>query len=415
MASVRPFQFSGLPAYSKRQVAVTESMALHLSRRPWSPDFSGQLSQLLEGHLGAAVHLSGPEQRTLARPQLAAHLGQEPCIAVLGTEPHGHKILVDIDPELAALAIERLLGGNQGELSRPQRPFTDIETGVLAFVLLRVLAQFQTGYETGRELSLSLERFAPSLDAVRDITEGVETYEQLSFRVGVGRRRNAVRLLLPDGLIGEHFGSAVPQSGATPQERQTIRQALASLGDCMVTARLGVSKLDLEPSDVTNVGPGDIIVLEDHKLQITADGIAGEVFVTLGTGQNGGFVGRVYNNVSDAAQAWLEVVRIIRQEQPLEANMAADEDTGPDDEANNLPETEGLLRDVAAPVAVELGRIRMNVAQVARLRSGQILRLTRGPHDPVDLVVQGKLYARGELIEVDGELGVRLIQVTAAE
>jgi flagellar motor switch protein FliM len=81
---------------------------------------------------------------------------------------------------------------------------------------------------------------------------------------------------------------------------------------------------------------------------------------------------------------------------------------------DNLGETQGLLRDVAAPVVVELGRIQLSITQVARLRNGQILRLPRGPNDPVDLVVNGKLFARGELIEVDGELGVRLLQVTGA-
>jgi flagellar motor switch protein FliM len=53
----------------------------------------------------------------------------------------------------------------------------------------------------------------------------------------------------------------------------------------------------------------------------------------------------------------------------------------------------------------------MTTAQVIRLRAGQILRLGRGPNDTVDLVVNNRVFARGELIEVDGELGVRLVQL----
>lgn len=93
----------------------------------------------------------------------------------------------------------------------------------------------------------------------------------------------------------------------------------------------------------------------------------------------------------------------------------SDEQEETSEDQDNLPETEGLLRDVAAPVVVELGRIKMNVSQVARLRAGQVLRLPRGANDPVDLVVHGKLFARGELIEVDGELGVRLMQIVGAD
>ena len=91
----------------------------------------------------------------------------------------------------------------------------------------------------------------------------------------------------------------------------------------------------------------------------------------------------------------------------------AAEDVGVEAE-DNLVQTEGLLRDVPAPVVVELGRIRLNTSQVVRLRVGQILRLPRGPNDPVNLVVNGKLFARGELIEVDGELGIRLVQVAGS-
>lgn len=80
--------------------------------------------------------------------------------------------------------------------------------------------------------------------------------------------------------------------------------------------------------------------------------------------------------------------------------------------SDNLPETEGLLREMDRDVAVELGRIRLNTAQVVRLRAGQVLHLNRGATDPVDLVIGGKLFAKGELLEVDGELGVRLTQLT---
>ena len=413
MASVRPFQFSGLPAYTKQQVALTESLAVHLSRRPWQPSFADAVARLAKEMLQAPYALQPAELRSIPRPQLAATLGQEPCLALIGTQPQGHKILIDIDPDLAALAIDRLLGG-KGEAIRPQRPFTDIETGVLSFPVLRLLALFQENHETGRELALTLEGFASSLDSISGITEGVDSYELLSYRLAIGRRSSYVRLLIPDALISQHFGAALPLGGANAADRAYMSRVLASLGEVAVTARLTVSKLDLRPADVRDVGPGDIIVLEDHQLRIEADGIVGEVMVTLGDGRNGGFVGRVVNNVSDASQAWLEVVRIIQQEQPMESEMSTNQ---PEDEdgGDNLPETEALLRDVAAPVVVELGRIRMNAAQVSRLRSGQILRLTRGPHDPVDLVVNGKLFARGELIEVDGELGVRLTQVTAAE
>ena len=117
-----------------------------------------------------------------------------------------------------------------------------------------------------------------------------------------------------------------------------------------------------------------------------------------------------YENEGELADAPSEV------ESSYEPEAMAGEASAPqeaqDDAGDRLEENQGLLRDVAAPVGVELARVRLNTQQLIRLKKGQILRLDRGPDDRVDLVANGKCFARGELVEVDGELGIRLTQVT---
>jgi type III secretion system YscQ/HrcQ family protein len=191
-----------------------------------------------------------------------------------------------------------------------------------------------------------------------------------------------------------------------------MKKMLDSLGPVPVFARIEAAQLDLGPQEIENLEIGDIVVLENHNLTKAASGYEGEVFVKLGAGLNGGLKGRLF---SDESQSRLEILEVVFQEKPPEVVMVQEGEpqAEPAEEGDNFAQTEGLLRDVEAPVIVELGRIRMNTAQVIRLRAGQILRLPRGPNDPVDLVVNNRLFARGELIEVDGELGVRLLQVTA--
>ena len=406
MVSVRPFQFTNLPRYTKQQVAFHESLAVYLSYRPLKPEFGVQLQDLVGQVVKVPCQISKPELKPVGRSDLAAQVPALACLMLIGAAPGEHKIIVDFDTSMAAFVIERLLGGG-GQQGRVQRAFTDIETGVLSYLVLHVLTQFQHGWESGREIALSLDRFASTLDDLSANIDAETGYQQLGFRISLGQRNGYMRVYLPDALITQRFGTPVAQSGSTPQELDYMRRRLPALGERSTMARLQISHLDLQPKDIANVEAGDIIVLENHQLTKTADGIEGEIFVKLGTGKNGGFVARLLNDESEADQARLEVVKIVTQEQPVEEDMAAEQD-GQED---NLQETEGLLRDVEASVVVELGRIRMNTAQVVRLRAGQILRLTRGPNDPVDLVVNGKLFARGELIEVEGELGVRLTQV----
>src|SRR5205814_1974566 len=52
-----------------------------------------------------------------------------------------------------------------------------------------------------------------------------------------------------------------------------------------------------------------------------------------------------------------------------------------------------------------------NPEEVIRLRAGVIIELRRSPADPVDLVVAGKLLAKGELVEIEGQLGVKILNL----
>ena len=70
-----------------------------------------------------------------------------------------------------------------------------------------------------------------------------------------------------------------------------------------------------------------------------------------------------------------------------------------------------LLASANIPVAVELGRLTLAAEEVAALRAGDVLLLGRPPGGPVDLVAGGKVIARGELVDVEGELGVRVLAV----
>jgi len=67
--------------------------------------------------------------------------------------------------------------------------------------------------------------------------------------------------------------------------------------------------------------------------------------------------------------------------------------------------------DLPATLVVELGRVNLNVSQVASLKPGEVVELTRHSREPVKLTSGGRLVARGELVQIDTELGVRITQV----
>lgn len=74
-----------------------------------------------------------------------------------------------------------------------------------------------------------------------------------------------------------------------------------------------------------------------------------------------------------------------------------------------------LLLDVEIPIAVEVGRARMNLDEVLKLVPGSVIALDKKAEDPVDLRVNGKLVARGEVVLVDDCYGLRITQIVDAQ
>jgi flagellar motor switch protein FliN/FliY len=73
------------------------------------------------------------------------------------------------------------------------------------------------------------------------------------------------------------------------------------------------------------------------------------------------------------------------------------------------------LYDVPVELAVEIGRTQMTIRETLALGPGSIVTLNRLAGEPVDLLVNGKPIARGEVVVLDEEFGLRVTEVLVAE
>ena len=85
-------------------------------------------------------------------------------------------------------------------------------------------------------------------------------------------------------------------------------------------------------------------------------------------------------------------------------------DLGPGAEPGAPADLE-LLADVDLHVAVELGRVRMRVRDLLRLHEGSVVELDRAVGAPVDVMVNNVVVARGDVVVVGDELGVRITEI----
>jgi len=74
-----------------------------------------------------------------------------------------------------------------------------------------------------------------------------------------------------------------------------------------------------------------------------------------------------------------------------------------------------LLMDVNLPISIELGRTKMSISDILALGPGSVVELNKLAGEPVDLLVNQKVVARGEVVVIDENFGVRVTQLMTPE
>ncbi|WP_420140766.1 flagellar motor switch protein FliN [Sphingomonas sp.] len=74
-----------------------------------------------------------------------------------------------------------------------------------------------------------------------------------------------------------------------------------------------------------------------------------------------------------------------------------------------------LLADIPLRLSVEVGSTSLRLAELMDLAEGSVVELDRQANELLDILVNGTLVARGEVVTVDGKFGIRVVDVAATE
>ena len=76
-------------------------------------------------------------------------------------------------------------------------------------------------------------------------------------------------------------------------------------------------------------------------------------------------------------------------------------------------QTLDVLLDIELPVTVRFGSAQMTFGDVMGLSTGSLVEFDRAPEEPVEVLVNGRVVARGELVMVQGNYGVRIGEIAS--
>jgi flagellar motor switch protein FliN/FliY len=94
-----------------------------------------------------------------------------------------------------------------------------------------------------------------------------------------------------------------------------------------------------------------------------------------------------------------------------EAGQAAADSVGPSQSAKTLD----LLMEVELPVSVSFGRARLPLKDLLKLTTGSIVELNRAVTEPVEVIINNCVIARGEVVMVEGNYGVRIQEILSRQ
>lgn len=76
--------------------------------------------------------------------------------------------------------------------------------------------------------------------------------------------------------------------------------------------------------------------------------------------------------------------------------------------------SKNLVMDIPVSLSVELGQTQMEVREVLNLGAGSVIELNKLQEDPVDLRINGRLIARGEVVLIKNNLAIKISELVGA-
>lgn len=373
-----------LPWLSSRQARLESRLA-----RLGGGEGVGQALEWLAEAMGAGLSIDRPE--VLWRP---SGLGRSAMVAQLVWPRLATRLAVGLETRLAHAVVDRLLGFER-EAAEGRLQITPVEWGVLTFVVAETLHRLSSGAGPLGAWDAIIDRVGP--DAF-DMT-GLGRVVTIRWPVRIGEAEGSLRLWMTEALVARWLISEPAAAGAPEHLTAPLWETLAGVWRCEAgTITLG--------RGVKSLRTGGVLPLSDSRLRGSPQSPTGTIELALTTGQIDGRFWFAATPAPLSGGGRLTITsRLSHEFTPREPISVTPSAPAPDQPAGPTS------ADVPVTLIVELGRVNLTLRRLADLKPGDVVTLGRHSREPVELTSGGRLVARGELVQIDTELGVRVTHV----
>lgn len=339
----------------------------------------------------------------------------------LVVNPRSSPVLIELETGFAAALVDRLLGGDDGEAHvAPRRELATVERAVIEFLLLSLVGRVNEAVD---EPLLALSEVATSPpaqwstaantskpgEAIRE--SPIERHLVVGMRLQLDTTIGYARIHLTSEALDSFSQTSNPLlADAATKQQWALTEKIKRFARIMPEASLFVviGQTEIATEDINHLEPGDVVIVTGPEVRWTGSELVGELRVRAGDYGAVTIIGRQTNTADKAGSIKLAITDLACAHAPTEVERLKmnDERMIEDDPANSAAET--VLDGLLLTVDILLATRRIRLDELARLRHGQLLDLGCLATDPVELTVDGRPIARGELVDIEGRLGVRI-------
>ncbi|MBV8858994.1 MAG: FliM/FliN family flagellar motor switch protein [Acidobacteria bacterium] len=322
-------------------------------------------------------------------------------------EPWEARAVLVVESAFVSAVVDLLLGGDGATSADAPRPLSTAERAVFEFLCAQLLAALNE--EAGEPLFRleALTEDAPASSVGRAVVTKV--------RARFGQTAGVVRLVYGREVLAalDEMRSPLLARGASDAGAERLARYRKLCAGAEVSLLVGETEVD--PASLAGLEPGDVVLFERVFGEWGPGSARGTLRARVGADDNVlvvGSAGRT-DGVEDSDGGALRL--LVEEVSASAARGGADAWRLRMEDESELTEESGaeagLLDNLLLTVRVELPARRISLEELTRLRAGQILELDCRATDPVELVADGRRVATGELVDIEGRLGVRVTRL----
>jgi flagellar motor switch protein FliM len=384
---IKIYDFKRPDKFSKEQIRTVSIIHETIAKR---------ISTVLSAYLRHNCHFHVASVDQLTYEEFIRSIPTPTTLSLIGLDPLPGSMIMEIDPAISFAIIDILYGGS-GSNFNCQHELTELEQKVMENIIYKFFDPLKEGWEKVFNLNPSVKQLTtnPYMIQIVPATEMVilvtieakveiSEYKKPNTESGV---EGMINICLPAVFINpimDKLCSSTWYSAPDKKEGKLNKKLIQSF-EVDIIAELG--KKILPYRDLKDLTIGDDIEFGRNNI------------ATIKINNHTLFEGNVI--------PYKKAVKLTKKLDMIEDNYM--------ETKNNVVPNGIDLNDVAIQITAELGRTKKQIKDILTFSEGTIIELDKLAGEPVDLFANNVLIARGEVVVIDENFGVRITELLASD